>query len=236
MVANALIYHPTVAQYIRFVATTVGRDKSLRLVQYFSRFYAWYLYRTNNPQSAIDPFDAAKKQVGLTRKILRVGKFVEHFRAAATAADSTAVVNPVLKYLAVARQLGYAGYLTLDSMTVLDAAGIKKWSAAKTVQREAMRFWLVGLVSSALAGVYSLEKLRQRSRTVDKKEGEGAVESKKVTREWNVAILQLTCDLADITVPATALGIVNLDDGIVGLLGTFSSLVGMYNAWERCRV
>jgi len=236
MVANALIYHPTVAQYIRFVATTVGRDKSLRLVQYFSRFYAWYLYRTNNPQSAIDPFDAAKKQVGLTRKILRVGKFVEHFRAAATAADSTAVVNPVLKYLAVARQLGYAGYLTLDSMTVLDAAGIKKWSAAKTVQREAMRFWLVGLVSSALAGVYSLEKLRQRSRTVDKKEGEGAVESKKVAREWNVAILQLTCDLADITVPATALGIVNLDDGIVGLLGTFSSLVGMYNAWERCRV
>jgi peroxin-11B len=64
----------------------------------------------------------------------------------------------------------------------LDAAGIKKWGAAKTVQREAMKFWLVGLVSSALAGVYSLQKLRQRSRAVDKKEGEGAVESKKVAR------------------------------------------------------
>jgi peroxin-11B len=88
-------------------------------VQYFSRFYAWYLYRTNNPQSAIDPFDAAKKQVGLTRKILRFGKFVEHFKAAAVAADSTAVVDPLLKYLAVARQLGYAGYLALDSMTVV---------------------------------------------------------------------------------------------------------------------
>jgi len=236
MAANALIYHPTVAQYMRFVATTVGRDKSLRLVQYFSRFYAWYLYRTNNPQSAIDPYDAAKKQVGLTRKILRVGKFVEHFKAAATAADSTTIVDPLLKYLAVARQLGYAGYLALDSMTVLDAAGIKKWGAAKTVQREAMKFWLVGLVSSVLAGVYSLRKLRQRSRAVDKKEGEGAVESKKVAREWNVATLQLACDLADMTVPATFLGIVNLDDGIVGLLGTFSSLVGMFNAWERCRV
>ncbi len=88
-------------------------------MQYFSRFYAWYLYRTNNPQSAIDPYDAAKKQVGLTRKILRVGKFVEHFKAAAVAADSTAVIDPLLKYLAVARQLGYAGYLALDSMTVV---------------------------------------------------------------------------------------------------------------------
>jgi hypothetical protein len=101
------------------LCSAVGRDKSLRLVQYFSRFYAWYLYRTNNPQSAIDPYDAAKKQVGLTRKILRVGKFVEHFKAAATAADSTTVTDPLLKYLAVARQLGYAGYLALDAMTVV---------------------------------------------------------------------------------------------------------------------
>jgi hypothetical protein len=51
-----------------------------------------------------------------------------------------------------------------------------------------------------------------------------------------VATLQLACDLADMTVPATFLGIVNLDDGIVGLLGTFSSLVGMFNAWEKVRV
>jgi peroxin-11B len=45
-----------------------------------------------------------------------------------------------------------------------------------------MRFWLVGLVSNVIAGVYTLQKLRQRSRKVDKKEGEGVVESKKVER------------------------------------------------------
>jgi hypothetical protein len=98
--------------------SAVGRDKVLRTVQYFSRFYAWYLFRTNNPQSAIDPFDQTKKQLGLTRKILRVGKFIEHFKAAATAADAK-VIDPVLRYLSVARQLGYAGYLALDSLTVV---------------------------------------------------------------------------------------------------------------------
>ncbi|KAG9979247.1 hypothetical protein KCU78_g15947, partial [Aureobasidium melanogenum] len=53
MVADALIYHPTVAHYNKFVATTVGRDKALRLVQYLSRFLAWYTLRTNSPQATV---------------------------------------------------------------------------------------------------------------------------------------------------------------------------------------
>jgi len=49
---------------------------------------------------------------------MRFGKFVEHFKAAAVAADAKAM-DPVLKYCAVGRQLGYAGYLTLDTITVV---------------------------------------------------------------------------------------------------------------------
>ena len=160
---------------------TVGRDKALRLIQYFSRFYAWYLYRTNHPESAFKPYEITKKQLGLTRKILRVGKFVEHFKAAAQVADSR-TLDPVLKFLAVSRQLGYAGYLTLDTITVLDATGVKKWDGAKRASTEAMRFWFFGIASSIAAGLYSLNRLRLRRQTVDKKEGEGVVESKKIER------------------------------------------------------
>jgi peroxin-11B len=117
----------------------------------------------------------------LTRKILRVGKFVEHFKAAAQAADSR-TLDPVLKFLAVSRQLGYAGYLTLDTATVLDATGVKKWGGAKRASTEAMRFWLMGIASSIVAGVYTLNRLRLRRQVVDKKEGEGVVESKKIER------------------------------------------------------
>ena len=148
MVADALVYHPTVAHYLRFVATTgksqtlfhmtveppssvscatantllstVGRDKLLRTLQYFSRFYAWYLFRTNNPARLIAPYEAIKKQFSLTRKALRLGKNVEHFKAAASAADSKNM-DPVLKYCAVGRQLGYAMYLSLDAVTYVSA-------------------------------------------------------------------------------------------------------------------
>jgi peroxin-11B len=181
MVADTLVYHPSVAHYLKFVATTVGRDKLLRTLQYFSRFYAWYLYRTNGTPGEIAPFEAIKKQFGLARKLMRVGKNVEHLKAAAIAADSKNL-DPVLKYCAVGRQIGYAGYLTFDAITVLDAVGIRKSPSTKRIQKEAYRFWLMGLLFSATSGLYSLYNLRQQAAKIDKKDGEGVVTSKRIEK------------------------------------------------------
>ncbi|KAH9996432.1 peroxisomal biogenesis factor 11 [Xylariaceae sp. FL0662B] len=236
MVADAVIYHPTVAHYLRFVATTVGRDKVLRTVQYFARFYAWYLLRTNGTRMEVAPWDALKKQLGLARKLLRVGKNVEHLKAAAVAADSSPTskgLDPVLRYAAVGRQLGYAGYLTLDAATVPDALGFRRWEAAKRAQREAFRFWAAGLLCSVAAQLYTLWRLREREARVDRKEGEGVVESKRIVIERNASQLQLVSDLCDLTVPTSALGWVGFDDGFVGLAGTMSSLIGLYLQWKK---
>jgi hypothetical protein len=154
----------------------------LRTLQYFARFYSWYLYRTNNPTSVIAPWEAIKKQFGLTRKILRAGKFVEHVKAAAIAFDNKTPVDPVLKNLAVGRQLGYAGYLSLDTITLIDALGFRKFEGAKKLQQYAYRAWLSGLLCSFLAGVYTLYRLYEKEKTINRKEGEGVVEAKKIER------------------------------------------------------
>jgi len=187
MVAYSLVYHPSVAHYLKFVATTVGRDKLLRTLQYFSRFYAWYLFRTNGTPAEIAPFEAIKKQFGLARKLMRVGKNVEHFKAAAIAADSKNL-DPVVKYCAVGRQLGYAGYLSFDAITVLYAAGIRKSPATQRLQREAYRFWMIGLLFSAVSGTYSLYQLRQQQSRIDKKDGEGVVAAKRIEK-YNILCL-----------------------------------------------
>ncbi|KAM0286801.1 hypothetical protein ACHAQH_000821 [Verticillium albo-atrum] len=232
MVADALIYHPSVAHYLRFVATTVGRDKLLRTLQYFARFYAWYLLRTNGIATQIAPWDVIKKQFGLTRKLMRVGKNVEHFKAAAAASDAK-TMDPVLRYAAVGRQLGYAGYLSFDMATVLDAVGIRKSPRAKTLQREAYRFWAMGIACSIIAQVYTLYRLRQREARVDNKDGEGVVEGKRIALERATSRLQLLSDACDLSVPTTALGWVAVDDGVVGLAGTLSSLIGVYTQWKK---
>lgn len=123
-----------------------------------------------------------KKQFGTTRKILRIGKFVEHLKAAAIAADNKSPIDPVLRYLAIGRQLGYAGYLSLDTITVVDAIGVRKLSSAKRLQENAYRAWMSGLVCSAVAGVYTMWRLQEKEKTIDRKEGEGVVEAKKLEK------------------------------------------------------
>ncbi|KAF2788436.1 peroxisomal biogenesis factor 11 [Melanomma pulvis-pyrius CBS 109.77] len=232
MVADALIYHPTVSHYLKFVATTVGRDKVLRTLQYFSRFLAWYLYRTNHAQSSISPFETTKKQFGLTRKLMRVGKFVEHFKAAAIASDAKSL-DPVLRYTAIGRQLGYAAYMLLDNATVLDATSIRKFSSSQHLLREAYRAWFTGITCSIVSSIYSLYRLRERATAISEKDGEGVVEKKKVEREANAVKIQLVSDLCDITIPSAALGWAKFDDGFVGLAGTVSSLLGVYTQWKK---
>src|SRR5213078_3863321 len=163
------------------------RDKILRTLQYFSRFYAWYLYRTNHPPAAIAPFNAIKTQFGLARKIMRIGKFVEHFKAASELYDATAKMSvnggdQVVQYLQILRQLGYGIYLTCDMLTVLDAASIKKSPSAKTLQQQAYKAWMVGLLASAIASLYSNYQLMQKAKTINEKDGEGKVEAKKIER------------------------------------------------------
>lgn len=52
-------------------------------------------------------------------------------------------------------------------------------------------------------------------------------------RQRKVINVQLLSDLCDLTVPSTAIGWASFDDGIVGLAGTVSSLLGVYGVWQK---
>jgi peroxin-11B len=171
------------------------------------------------------------------------------------AADSK-TLDPVIRYCAVGRQLGYAGYLSLDALTFLDAANIRKSPNTKRLQQEAYRCWMFGLLFSAVSGAYSLYNLKQQQSRIDKKDGEGAIATKRIEkyvslnflfqrhvfnimrltscfRERSAVSTQLISDLCDLAVPTTALGFTSFDDGLVGLAGTTSSLIGVYSQWKK---
>ena len=52
-------------------------------------------------------------------------------------------------------------------------------------------------------------------------------------RERAATNLQLLSDVCDLTIPTAALGYLDLDDGIVGLAGTASSLIGVWSTWKK---
>lgn len=185
---------------------------------------------------------------------MRLGKFVEHFRAASElydAAVKSGSGDKIVQYLQVLRQIGYAGYMVFDNMTIIDAMGVKKYESTKRIQANAYRFWLTGLVASALAGIYSNYALRQRTTQIDEKDAEGKMEKVKIaryakatdtflpatniitSRQQRATNIQLISDLCDITVPSTALGYASFDDGFIGLAGTLSSILGVQGVWAR---
>lgn len=49
---------------------------------------------------------------------MRLGKFIEHIRSAAVATDAKGM-DPILRYCAVGRQLGYAAYMFLDNLAAV---------------------------------------------------------------------------------------------------------------------
>jgi peroxin-11B len=68
-----------------------------------------------------------KKQFGLTRKIMRLGKFVEHLKAAAVATDAKNM-DPVLRTCAIGRQFGYAAYMSFDNLAAVSEIVFFSWA------------------------------------------------------------------------------------------------------------
>ena len=64
----------------------------------------------------------------------------------------------------------------------LDSSGIRPLESAKRLQKEAYRAWFTGLLFNTIAGFYTLWRLKQREQGIDKNEGEGVVESKKILK------------------------------------------------------
>ena len=158
MVADAFIYHPAITQYNKFAAQTVGRDKAFRLVQYLARFIAWHLSQSGSPSSTAAQLNRLKANLGMVRRALRLGKFIEHLRAAASAYDArpTASSDAVMRFFTIGRQLGYASFLFADNLTYLDAAGIRPSSLAKKWTEQAQKAWTLALGFSVANSLYVL--------------------------------------------------------------------------------
>jgi peroxin-11B len=255
MLADIVVYHPFLTHCLDFAATTAGRDKVFRTIQYIARFYAWYLARVGKRLDLSTRYSSLKKQLGLVRKLLRVGKNVEHFKAAAMAFDNGST-DSFIRYTTVGRQLSYFIYLTADSSTIFDALGVRYWAAARRLEEQAHRFWVLGLAFSIACQSYTLARIRQRESSIDRDDGDGALESKRlamsedglppsidlrltkltmsiVSRNKTNSQLQLLTDMCDIVLPMSALGWLTLNDGVVGVAGILSSAVGTYTQWSK---
>ncbi|SCZ99233.1 BZ3500_MvSof-1268-A1-R1_Chr7-1g09442 [Microbotryum saponariae] len=253
---HQLVLHPAITSSIKVASTTVGRDKAYRTIQYLARFLAFYTLRKGYTNETVARLTALKSTLGLSRKLMRIGKPFEHLQAAVKSLD---VQDPVLKFTALGRQLGYAGYLWNDMLVWVSlyqsfllpvslipaltnlsfnqqahSSKVRPLSPAdaKIVSQRAAKLWFTGISFSLISSIYRLVDLsareaKARRTRASEQEVERKAELKTVLAQKAAVRTQLVQDGLDILLPAGVLGYHNLDDGVLGLVGVVTSLMGL---------
>lgn len=106
----------TVETFNRYLNTTVGREKLWRFVQYFSRFYVFYLFRTGASKDTIQRWNDLKNNVSIARKFFRLFK---QFEFGSNAAKSLALPDEVLKTTGALKQIGMLVYYTCEALVLV---------------------------------------------------------------------------------------------------------------------
>ncbi|EIW86597.1 peroxisomal biogenesis factor [Coniophora puteana RWD-64-598 SS2] len=239
--ASQVVLHPYVGQSLKYGGNNVGRDKLYRTIQYFARFLAWYLLSRGDKAEAAR-WNALKSHLALGRKLMRLGKPVEHLQAALRAAQSAS--HAAEQLTTIGRQLGYFGYLTYDAIVWANTVkfiNLKPDTAAK-VTKTSNRFWLAGILFSITHNLLKLGRLAQEAKGLRATQTWGekdlADEAQREVKVLANASMrsdvrhQFAIDLLDVWIPAFNLGLVGVSDGFVGIAGMISSIMGVRAQWN----
>ncbi|KAF8740594.1 hypothetical protein AX14_007976 [Amanita brunnescens Koide BX004] len=240
-IASQLILHPTLSLALKYGGTTLGRDKAYRAIQYFARFYAWYLL-TKGDKSHADRWTALKAHLGTARKLLRLGKPIEHLQAALRAVLTTAPAGEHLT--TIGRQISYFFFLSYDAIVWANAIKFitLKPETSQKISKKSFQFWFAGILFSIINGVLKTSRMvKEAKRLKATKTWGGKDLADEAARETRLNAIkmsraatsqQLLVDWLDIWIPATGAGLVNVNEGVLGILGLVSSLIGMKAQWN----
>lgn len=224
MVADTLVYHPTVTKFIKFIDSTPKREKCFRLVAYLSRFLAYYLQKQGFTADVVKKFADLKQHATFIRKALRFLKPLNHLQAASKAYDDK-VGDCVLNSTTVVKNLGLAGYLTLDIITWFKMMGLVDKKKFLLVPVWSVRCWLAALIAGV---VNSLRSYKINSaKMADEKADTAALKKKLFT-----AKRKLVWDSLDIFICLNILNYLNFSEGDIGFAGTITSIMGLRDLWS----
>jgi len=240
-IASQLILHPTVSLALKYGGSTLGREKAYRAVQFLARFYAWYLL-TKGDKSQADRWAALKVHLGTARKLLRLGKPIEHLQAALRAALATAPVGEHLT--TIGKQLSYFFFLSYDAIVWANAIKFVRLNpeTSQKIQKKSFQFWFAGILFSIINGILKTARLVKEARRLQMRAAWGEKDlADEAARETRLNAIktsraassqQLLVDWLDIWIPATGAGLVNFNEGVLGILGLITSLIGVKAQWN----
>ncbi|GAN01411.1 peroxisomal biogenesis factor 11 protein [Mucor ambiguus] len=223
-----------ITAFNKYLNVTNGREKLCRLVQYFARFYAFYLLKQGASKDTIQRWANLKSHLAIGRKFFRLLKPVE---LAQSSIKSLALADPVLRATQFVKFTSNFFYFTSEAFSLLDTINFYKLNDAKKVSDFGLKCWFLSLSASIISGLYQLKQLRVRAEAL--KSEKSAVnadvkgEQNKLVKEEQATTYQLCQDVVDICIPIGGLKWLNLDEGQIGIAGIITSAMAMNTQWKK---
>ncbi|KAJ3147202.1 Peroxisomal membrane protein PMP27 [Geranomyces variabilis] len=110
---SSAVYSPQLHEHIvKYLATSVGRDRIHRFVQYFSRFLVWHGQRNGYEKETLQRLTNLMNNLGSTRKLMRVGRQFEFIR---TIQKTASMKDDVARITITVKNVFLALWLLCDS-------------------------------------------------------------------------------------------------------------------------
>lgn len=225
--------------WIRLNASTTGKDKLIRLIQYLSRFVWHNLEHRKNLRDAVARLKILESAFSSFRKLLRLGKSLEVLHGALRTQH---LPNLVLRVLLTLSRIYQTCFLMVDHIIWVGRVGLydinkQKWSDYSN------KFWLGSIFLNLLRDIYEIFQILQQQVQCRTPEPclyktipviKAAYDYIPVTRpvvQFAEGHRDIFWDslknICDIWIPLTSLGHTRLSPGMVGLLGSVSSFAGL---------
>lgn len=170
---------------------------------------------------------------------MRVGRPVEFY---STAVKILSNKDDLLRSLTVFKSAGMGMWLVFDMLQYFHSVGLKTFAkdTLANITKKAYQCWLFALVSAVLLDLYKLQTNAMKLEIANKMLKAGKLEAgedaqKEVSTlkaQRKELVLQTVQDTLDISIPASGLGYVQLESGVVGLFGMITSLLGARTQWR----
>ncbi|KAJ1816476.1 Peroxisomal membrane protein PMP27 [Coemansia sp. RSA 2599] len=238
--------------YVRYASMLVGRDKACRLGQYFSRLMVYLITermktqgKTTSSVEWLSTFVKMQGVLGTTRKLMRAGKFFDFLQLFVRALLSKGE-DELVQALGALHKAGMFVFMAADTLGVLGTSmAVVRLRDPARIGRIAQRGWLLALACQALSAAYRLRNIAMREadlrrvrqhveKTADVMgDRECAVEEQMMRRNKAQAVRELVSSALDLTIPIKGLGLLNINEGVVALAGTITSLMGIQDTLAK---
>lgn len=190
-----------------------------------SRFLSYYLQRKGFSAETVKQFVDLKQHATFLRKGMRFLKPLNHLQAASAAYDNK-LMDPVLLTTTVIRNLGYAGYLTIDGVIFFKMLGFVDKKRFPSFPKWSARCWLVGLIAGVINSIRLYKINKAKLAAADEKTDTNAIATKIYQ-----AKRKLVWDFLDMFIALNSLDWLHFTEGDIGFAGTITSIMGLKDLW-----